>query len=288
MKASDIVSLVAVLAAGAATWFSYKGWEQYAGKPFDEAARRPALFPYRSATEVSRAPLVPTRLNRDERVKGEQSTLETVQAELAELERNLTDLRGRNTVLSDEIQTANTEKVTLQESIRSKRNEIAQNQERIRELQEWLAATGEPEELKRRVQENIARLNQADEALIRERNRLEETLRIKGTREDSLGNIREVARMQASGEMRADFSSTIRETYGRWGFVTINAGASQGVNARAALDVVRGDAVVARLQVSTVEPNVAVCAIVPGTLMDGETLRPGDRVVTSTAAVPVD
>jgi len=288
MKASDIITLVAVLVAGTATWFSYKGWEDYAGKPFDEAARRPQLFPYRSASEQSRSPLVPTRLNRVARQRDETTTRDTVQAELGELEKTLAGLRKTNDELSEEIQSATTERLTLQESIRKKRETIQTNTKRIQELQEWLAATGEPEELKRRVEQNITVLNQANEALIRERNRLEETIRLKESREDTLSNMREVARMQASGEMRANFSTTIRDTYGRWGFVTINAGASQGVNARAALDVLRGGQVVARLQVTTVEPGVAVCAIVPGTMPDGEMLRPGDRVVTSVNPAPVD
>jgi hypothetical protein len=81
--------------------------------------------------------------------------------------------------------------------------------------------------------------------------------------------------------MEPDFKTTVREVFGRWGFVVINGGGSRGVNARTKLDVMRGGTKIAELQVTTVEPGVSVCAVVPGSMAADMAIAPGDQVVVA-------
>lgn len=287
MKVSDIITLVAALVGVAAIWFSYQAWEAYAGKPFaSEQERARGIAEYRGPSAQTRSPLIPTRISRTNQLQVETETRTQIETEIAGLVSQVQELNASNQALAEEILAATTRRQSLEDTQRDKRAELNRNQERVRELSEALMATGEPQELRRRVQDNVTRLRQADEDLITQRNLLEETLRRRESHEGTLDSLRQTARMQASGQMDPSFSSSIREVYGRWGFVTIGAGANQGVNARSALQVVRDGEVVASLRVSTVEPTSAVAAIEPDSLLDGISLRPGDLVRVSPESVP--
>ncbi len=66
-----------------------------------------------------------------------------------------------------------------------------------------------------------------------------------------------------------------------WNFVVLSIGDKQGVTPNSTLLVKRGDALVARLQVTTVDPSTAIANIVPGSLPKGSFVRPGDVVIFS-------
>lgn len=284
MKVSDILTLVAVLAAGAGAYFAYDSWQDYAGPPFDEAARDPKKLPrYAPKSNASRAPLIPTRKNRETRFQDEINVLNVEQTELARVSKLVNGLREDNTVLSDEIMKATSDRSDLQQSIQKKNRTINDNQEQIRKYEE-ASAVAKPEELKRIVEENIRRLNEANTSLAREKDLLAAALQRKASMEDSFGSLRRKESMQAAGEMEPNFRSTVREAFSRWGFVIINAGASQGVNARTKLHVVRRGEKIAELQVTTVEPSVSVCAILAGSSVGDVLIAPGDSVVVAPVA----
>jgi len=83
----------------------------------------------------------------------------------------------------------------------------------------------------------------------------------------------------AQGKSQARLSTSIKTVYANWGFVTLNGGDTQGVVPSSTLDVVRGGEVVAKLKVTTVEPNRAAADIVKGSLKADDFLRSGDKVV---------
>ncbi len=85
-------------------------------------------------------------------------------------------------------------------------------------------------------------------------------------------------RDQLNGNIRERLTASVSGVYDGWGFVVINAGDKQGVFPKAELDVLRQGNAIARLQVTNVEPGRSVASIVPGTLQEGQTIRPGDLV----------
>lgn len=284
MKVSDILTLVAVLAAGASAYFAYESWQDFHGKPFDDTVRGESgarKLRYTKNSTTPRAPLVATLLQRKNFLAERLGVLETKEGELAGLRKDVAGLEKENKQLAEEILKATSEKADLQENIRKKNNTIKTNEDTIKKYEEALSSAGNPEELKRQVSENIARLKQADADLATEKANLEAALQRKDNLETSLAALRRKETMQQSGVMEADFRSTVREVFSRWGFVTINGGASRGVNAKTKLHVMRGGDKIADLQVTTVEPNVAVCAIVPGTLSADVAIAPGDQIVVA-------
>ena len=93
--------------------------------------------------------------------------------------------------------------------------------------------------------------------------------------EQTIAAFREKVSMQRAGEM-VTIEASIAATYGSWGFVIINAGANQGVNARTKLDVKRADETVGILRITNLEPNFSVCDIL--SVNEGGSLVAGDKV----------
>lgn len=284
MKVSDILTLVAVLAAGASAYFAYESWQDFHGKPFDDTVRGEngaRKIRYTKGATTPRTPLVATLIQRKNFLEEKNKFLESKEGELTGLRRDVAQLEKENKELAEEILKATSDKADLQEDVRKKNNAIKNNEDTIKKYEEALSSAGNPEELKRTVSENIARLKQAETDLANEKANLEAALQRKANLEDSLSSIRRKETMQQSGVMEPDFRTTVREVFSRWGFVTINGGASRGVNAKTKLHVMRGGEKIADLQVTTVEPNVAVCAIVPGTLSPDMAIAPGDQIVVA-------
>lgn len=78
-----------------------------------------------------------------------------------------------------------------------------------------------------------------------------------------------------------DFSAKIAQSYTDWGFVVLNKGNGGGVFANADLEVKRGKDVIAKLKVRNVEQNSSVAELVPGSLVEGSSIRSGDTVVAA-------
>jgi len=93
---------------------------------------------------------------------------------------------------------------------------------------------------------------------------------------------------ETSGKSQPSLKTTIKTVYSSWGFVTLNGGDIQGVVPGSALAVVRGDEIVARLKVTTVEPNRAAADILRESLGADVFLRSGDKVVAEATAKPTE
>jgi hypothetical protein len=64
-----------------------------------------------------------------------------------------------------------------------------------------------------------------------------------------------------------------------WNFVVISLGDRQGALPNAQMLVKRGDSLVAKVTISSVEPSTSIADIVPGSVPRGQRVMPGDRVV---------
>ncbi len=91
---------------------------------------------------------------------------------------------------------------------------------------------------------------------------------------------------ETSGKSQPSLNTSIKTVYSSWGFVTLNGGDIQGVVPGSTLAVVRGDEVVAKLKVTTVEPNRAAADILRESVGDDVYLRAGDKVVAEATAEP--
>lgn len=83
----------------------------------------------------------------------------------------------------------------------------------------------------------------------------------------------------AAGRSLPTVNTRIRSIYPNWGFVTLASGNNVGVMNNSTLNVIRGDAVIAKLLVTAVEATTASASIVPDSIANDTTLMVGDRVV---------
>ncbi len=81
-----------------------------------------------------------------------------------------------------------------------------------------------------------------------------------------------------NGKVPDNFAASIAQVYPQWGFVVLAAGNEQRAAEGATLAVLRGGVEVAQLKITDLLQNRAVADVLPGTLSDGVTLEPGDRV----------
>jgi len=112
---------------------------------------------------------------------------------------------------------------------------------------------------------------------------------LKQTKSDTDGLITKNERRvehEVSGKSQPYLSISIKTVYSSWGFVTLNGGEIQGVVPGSTLEVLRDGDVVAKLKVTTVESNRAAADIIMDTLVSGEALRNGDKVVAEKISMP--
>ena len=90
--------------------------------------------------------------------------------------------------------------------------------------------------------------------------------------------------MQKTGLLPDAFTASIISIDTQWGFIQINKGNTSSVVKNAKLDVKRGGDKIATLVVTNVQPTAAICDLVAGTLVAGQQLQPGDRLVVNDAS----
>jgi hypothetical protein len=104
--------------------------------------------------------------------------------------------------------------------------------------------------------------------------------------EASLADVRERISWRVSGESNPEAETRIRSVYATLGFVTLAGGDDLGIVKNSTLEVVRDDAVIANLKVTTVESKSAAADIVPDSVVDGESVQVGDTVRSAQKAAP--
>jgi len=281
MKVSNILTLIAALAGVMAVYYAYQNWEAYAGDPLDDEARTVDAVIF-----TDRTPLLIARELRQNILSDRRQTLADEEQLRDETFQERESLRADIEELDAVITQLNQERGEKESLRNSTRDQIAEAERQITQLKTELQATGTVQELKESVETRIARRNEVLQQLALEQERLAAAQARQRDVEGSLSHIREIERRQQSGEMSAEFTTTVREVYGRWGFVVINAGANQGVNARSILEVRRGNQIIASMLVSTLEPNVAICAILDDSAGTIGRIQPGDLVVVSSRSYP--
>jgi uncharacterized protein YlxW (UPF0749 family) len=188
--------------------------------------------------------------------------------------------RTAELVASAEKQTSDNE--AGQKEIETKNGEISRNRNRISELQERLSSFGDPDQLIANLTSLLAELealNSQETGVPGLQARLE-NLTATATRVEAENvQTQSVLEGYSRGESKPGMNTRIRSIYPSWGFVTLASGGISGVAGNSTMDVVRGNQVIAKLQVTAVEPNSASATIVPGSLADDVTLSVGDLVV---------
>jgi hypothetical protein len=184
-----------------------------------------------------------------------------------EAEQEATNLATAKTQLSDK----NSMKTQIE-------GQIAEKTAQLDALKESTAKFGPIEELVAKSEALSLETNTVSQELLSATEKFKSLVATRASTQTRITSLKERETMIKEAKM-TDLSTRISQSFGDWGFVVISAGATQGVNARAILDVKRGSDTIAQLQVTNLEKNVAVCDVV--NQVDGQSVSVGDRVVVS-------
>lgn len=211
-----------------------------------------------------------------------QQRLETAREKLNELNTEIPVVQERTAELVASAGEQQSKNEAGQRDIESKNSEISRNRDRISQLQQRLGSFGDVDQLIRNLTELIAELeslNSMETGVPGLQDRLE-NLTSNANRIDGENTVAQsILEGYSRGESKPGMTTRIRSIYPAWGFVTLASGGIAGVAGNSTLDVIRNNQVIAKLQVTAVEPNSASATIIPGSLAEDVTLAVGDTVV---------
>jgi hypothetical protein len=127
-------------------------------------------------------------------------------------------------------------------------------------------------EMETRVKEaetKLAELQQINQSLTQ---RVEEA-------ENRSQSLQEESERRLRGLMAKGLEGRVLAVNQGWNFVVLSIGDRQGVTTNAEMIVVRDDAMVGKVRVTSVEPSTSIADIIPGSVPAGVRVQPGDRVI---------
>lgn len=198
-----------------------------------------------------------------------KADLATTQASLQETEQQLTTTRA-------DLDTAKGQVDTLTATVADKDKEIVRLNNIINKVDQTDASQGAPTE------DPLAAPLRDAQAKVAELQTLNDTLQNKMSEIETRSRLledKEKARL--AGVSRPGIEAEVQAVNQAWNFVVIDKGDKAGVSPNSKLVVKRGGEMIARLRVTSVEPNTSVADIVPGSLARGAFIRPGDNVIFS-------
>lgn len=186
-------------------------------------------------------------------------------AELTAAKTQAEDAKAQVSKLEDQVKQAEEQATTL-------RNELQAKQTRVAELEAaQTGAVAQPTE-----QVNVEEF----ELRIQEQNTLIESLKsqLDSARSD-VASLREREQQRAQQVMRQGLSGRILAVNQGWNFVVLNLGDRNGVINNAEMLVTRGDQMIGKIRITSVEPSSSIADIVVNSVPRGFNIQPGDRVI---------
>ena len=222
------------------------------------------------------------------RLEISQERLATAQGRLSDLNEEIPVVRARADELAAQAEEQRTANARVESEVQTKTNQVGNRRNQVSQLQETIASFGDYNRMAqtlRGLQAEIDELEDVDDGIparIAHVDRLNsEATQIEADNTTATSLLDGYER----GESRQGLTTRIRSIYPTWGFVTLASGGIAGVAGDSTMNVIRDGQVVARLQVSAVEPNSSTATIIPGSLSDEVTLSIGDTVIPASVTV---
>ncbi|MGK0189863.1 MAG: small-conductance mechanosensitive channel [Verrucomicrobiales bacterium] len=206
-----------------------------------------------------------------ESIDGDQGTIEQKKAKLEAVKEKG---EANKTELTDLEERLEAMKLSLEE----KDVEKQEAQDALAGMKEKIAVIGRIDELKDVITGLQAEKNAAEGKVANLKSQLFSAINEKNTTDSALNRVKTTELDKASGRMLGSFSTRVGNVDSSWRYITINAGDRQGVVKDAILEVVRGGNVIGKVRVSNVEPTRSAADVVPGSFIEGSSVRPGDQL----------
>ena len=206
--------------------------------------------------------------------------------ELAETEKTLAGVEADNEKKTAENAAQKTKNEELEAEVAALEAEAKAKAVEVAEKKDTIKEFGDVEQVVAELKQLQSEIRQIDLDITEgEANRADLEAQLKGV-ESSLADVRKRISWRVSGESNPEAETRIRSVYATLGFVTLAGGDNLGIVKNSILEVVRDDAVIAKLKVTTVESRSAAADIVPDSVVDGESVQAGDTVRSAQKAAP--
>jgi len=184
---------------------------------------------------------------------------------------------------TEELTTTKSDLASAQDEVKSTKSQLTALQDENKKLQEQIAQnstktdnTGAPVPAQ---DETATKLKEA-EAKIAELQQVNQTMTVKVTEAEGRAKSMEGELAHYKGQARAKgLEGQVLAVNGAYNFVVLSIGDRQGVVMNAQMVIFRGDRMVARVKVTSVEPSTSIADIIPGSGSHDVRVMPGDRVV---------
>ena len=223
-------------------------------------------------------------------VAATKKTLEETNGKLAESQKSVADWTAKNdtaladiTKLKDEVKAKQDEIDIAQAKMNTSQTEIDGLKSKVSDL------TKEGEDLKQKVttmeEEPVRAELEESQKRVKELEAVEAQLNtqiasIQAKANELEGQLAEKKRVQKVN----DLSGRILAVNEAWNFVVLNVGDKNGVSSNAELLVKRGNTRIGKVRVTSVEPASSIADIIPGSLVGGLSIQPGDYVISDYVA----
>lgn len=211
--------------------------------------------------------------------------LKRTEVELADASKTLEDLDTSLITATTELETYAKEAEALTGQIQTKEDELETLQGELTEAQESLslmkdqiAEAGDLETAAARLTELRSGNASLSSKLASLNSEVASATTVSQGLQSEIDQITKLNENQDKGIVPPNFSASIAQVYTDWGFVVLGAGNQQRAAKGATLSVQRGGAEIAKIKITDLLQNRAVADVVRGSLAEGATLRPGDRV----------
>ncbi len=97
-------------------------------------------------------------------------------------------------------------------------------------------------------------------------------------------DLRKEKSNRTAGLMRKGLEGKILAVNQAWNFVVLSLGDRNGVVGNAEMLIKRGNQLVGKVRITSVEPSTSIADIVPGSVLRGVSIQPGDNVIYQATA----
>jgi hypothetical protein len=237
---------------------------------------------------------------------GTKSKVVTLTTNLKATQKDLSEKKIRLAKVESDLKKTEDDLVASKAIVEERDKEIAKQKGEVEELQRNVAAAkaeGE-EKVKATIAEYTEKLEEAKKnpapeaglpiAAVEELKAQNEKLKAEFAELQQVNKTMEAQKKEAEeklvpvqrrleeyrqGFVRNGLSGKVLAYNPGWNFVVLSIGDRQGLKLSSQMIVTRGSQPIAKVKVTTVEPSSAIADIIPGSLIKGEFVQPGDTVV---------
>ncbi|MCX8497202.1 MAG: hypothetical protein ORN51_13560 [Akkermansiaceae bacterium] len=167
---------------------------------------------------------------------------------------------------------------SLKAKVEAKTATIAANKQKLDDIREKTAKTGDLKELASKMRATSSELEELGQATTASEAKLANLTAQNTAIDAQVSAAKGKFEYFGKGISFPNLKTRIRSIYPNWGFVTLASGNSAGVVPNSTLNVVRDGEVVAKLLVTTVESNSSSASIIPDSTGSNVALAVGDFV----------